>query len=101
MQKQINQLARKRLKQGGLDTARTRTSLSGGLYQGEATSSSGTGSGIASPLTEDDNTRTYYSSTELQSSDGLFIMEILNIKSASFSDANGNAVTVNYDDPDS
>lgn len=92
-------LSRKRLNQKSLPAAKERSAIDGGLFKG-VTSTSGTGGGIASPLTEDDNARTYFDATELRSSDGLFIMEIMHIQSADFVDANSNPLHIDFDNPD-
>ena len=58
------------------------------------------GSGIASPLTETAYAnRTWHAEKVVVSSDGLFSMKIKPVKSISFTDANGEPVTIEYKSP--
>jgi hypothetical protein len=57
-------------------------------------------SGIASPLTEDNHTtREYYTGMGITSSDGIFVLEVEPIKTMVMTDAEGNEVKFNFDDP--
>jgi len=70
----------------------------------------GTGSGLASPLTEGDTAdpaspadpvlqRTYHDATQMVSSDGLFVWEIEPIKTIRLRDANGDPAEFRFADP--
>jgi hypothetical protein len=64
-------------------------------------SSSG-GGGIASPLTEQPETRKFYEAVrELTSSDGLFVVEYQNPLSITTKDALSREIKIIFDDPDS
>lgn len=66
-----------------------------GVYKAPA---SGVG-GIASPLVEDpENPRTYYDSSYLSSTDGLILMEFKPTKTMHMLDANGEAVTFEFEE---
>lgn len=95
----LSRLTRKRFNQKKLLPAQNRQSISQSASE-SSSSTPGTGAGIASPLTEEDNTRTYHTMTEIVSSDGFFVMEIMHIKSADFTDDNGEPVHIDYDNPD-
>lgn len=65
-------------------------------------SGSGTSGGIDSPLTERATTRTFFSQVrELTSTDGLFVLEYVNVRAIFTRDAIGRDVTIIFDDPDS
>lgn len=53
--------------------------------------------GIASPLKEVPNKRTFHPPQLLKSSDGLFVIEQQALKSAVFLDANGNEVVLEFE----
>lgn len=56
---------------------------------------------ICPPLTENDETRTYWTEYRvLTSSDGLFTYEFLPIKTMQFTDFEGQTVIFNFDEPD-
>jgi hypothetical protein len=58
------------------------------------------GGGIASPLTETAYAnRTWHSEKVVVSTDGLFSMKIKPVKTIGFTDANGDAVTIEYKAP--
>ena len=61
--------------------------------------SAAAGGGIASPLTEVDNSRTYYTTVrEYKSSDGIFVIEYHNIKTINMTDAKQAPVQFVYKD---
>lgn len=99
----INRLAREPKKRGTLedvpDPDAIGESVSAGYEEDESTQT--TGGGIASPLVENNNERTYHGMLKyLTSSDGLFVLEYQDIASTVFTDNNGETVEVSYDDPD-
>lgn len=59
------------------------------------------GGGIASPLTETDNSRTYHPPQVVTSSDGVFTFYVEPVASATFVDGDTNTVVFNFDDPNS
>lgn len=58
------------------------------------------GSGIASPLTEDDTLREYHALDSITSSDGLFVIEFYPYSKRVFDDANSEQVVFNLAEPD-
>lgn len=60
----------------------------------------GSGGGIASPLTEEDGTREFYDTPrEVTSPDGLLVLEVYNVKTITMTDAAGAEVVFNYANP--
>lgn len=56
-------------------------------------------SGIDSPLTETDNTRTYHATEKyIKSSDGLFVIAYQHIATMTFRDASNREVVFNFDE---
>lgn len=67
---------------------------------GTAVPGGGTSGAIASPLTETDYAdRTFWTTQNMTSTDGLFTLKIKPIKSVKFNDANLNEVVMNYQAP--
>ena len=64
-----------------------------GVYTPAAT---GTGGGIASPLTETPNTRTFHESVIRMSMDGAVFFEVRAAKTVTMTDANGATVLMEY-----
>lgn len=56
-----------------------------------------TGGGIASPLTENDNSRTYHDTRFIYSNDYLLAMEVRPLKALTMTDADGETVVLNFD----
>lgn len=58
------------------------------------------GGGIASPLTETTYaSRTYWANVTITSTDGFITLALAPIKRVNFTDANGNAVAIDYKSP--
>lgn len=84
---------------GGLDALGNQAAVPAGTGQGDAETGE-TDAGIASPLVERDaSLREYYGSQRLKSADGLFVLDLRAIKSATFDDANGREVVLEFQPP--
>lgn len=80
-----------------LPTTRERPTIPGVVGVGAV----GVGGGVASPFTEPDaNDRTYHATPRtVESTDGVFTIEIRDIQTVDMEDANGNAVNFEFDQP--
>jgi hypothetical protein len=88
-----------------LGPARSTKSIEASIGIGKLTvadvgTGSGSGGGIAPPLTEEDvSQRVYWDDQVSTSSDGLFTIEVSPIQSITLMDANGNPVVINFAEP--
>jgi hypothetical protein len=71
-----------------------------GVGLATVTNKKSSSSGIASPLTEQADKRTTYPERYITSTDGLFTLAWSPVLQATYTDANGAEVVVNYADPD-
>lgn len=85
---------------GKLDSAKSRDEIPAGTSTGLATAEGqGSSSGIAFPLTELADSRTYYAERYVTSTDGIFQIAVKPIKSTKYKDNSGSQGQVNYIDP--
>ncbi|EGW55159.1 hypothetical protein [Candidatus Endoriftia persephone] len=75
-----------------------RPQIPAGVGVGVAEKAGGTGGGIASPLTEQPNTRVFFDQP-ITSSDGLFIFDDLVPQTEKYTDADGAEVVINKANP--
>ena len=82
--------------------ARAAIKAKAGVGRPSAAAQSSSAGGIASPLTEQAATRTFFSATrELNSSDGLFTLQYQNVRQITTRDALSRELKIIFDDPDS
>jgi len=66
---------------------------------GTATEAGAGGDGVASPLTEAEDTREYFETPlDIVSSDGLFVIEVQSMRTITMTDANNNELVFDYID---
>ena len=88
---------------GKLTSLKTRESIpaskGSAVEAGEDKTSSSTDGGIASPLTEQEETRVYHGNVrQIKSTDGFIVIEYQNVKQVYFKDNNGSNVMFEYVD---
>lgn len=102
IQDDLNRIMKPEKKSGSLSTLEPRGGVAArrgsGTYSG--TTSTGTGGGVASPLTEQTSSgvanRDYWPVQMLATTDGLLVFEIHPLKTLRMKDANGADVVFNY-----
>lgn len=95
----LERLGRQKRGTGALEPAQPRGALPAGVgiaYPG-ASSEQATGAALGSPLVEVD--RTYYGAKVITSSDGLFTLEVLPVKTIDFEDPSTNTIQFVLSDP--